>query len=175
MNIKLDTTGWRWFTVNSGRNLNLITQMLFEKTLLCPWKWEVWNSLNFFDTNRSSNPGQTTIPNDDQQTNKQEKKRKGLVVLWTLPSRQSKSQIKRLERQVIQRCLKIQKAVKYESKSHPYCNCHNWNVPTKNKLRKGSWNSWKWEIRVRIENIQTRGLLKWGDYQSFGLLWNNIS
>ena len=55
--------------------------MVYAQPRICPRKWEIQNSLGFWDTNESSNLGQTTRLSDSQQ-----KKRTYRIVDFAVPA-----------------------------------------------------------------------------------------
>ena len=48
---------------------------IYAQPIFCPRKWDVLNPLGFWDTNGSSNIGQTTRPSDSQQKKKKKKEK----------------------------------------------------------------------------------------------------
>ena len=61
--------------------------MVYAQLKIRPRKWDAQNPLGFWDTNGSSNLGQTTRPCDSQKK-KKKKKKTGQIVDFSLPVHQ---------------------------------------------------------------------------------------
>ena len=60
--------------------------MIYEQPRICPREWDAQTPLEFWDTNGSTNLGQTIRFFNNQQKEKKKKKRE-LAELWTLLSK----------------------------------------------------------------------------------------
>ena len=169
-------------TGNYVRNLNL-TIRTSAQTGIRPGEWDAQSSLGFWETNRSSNLGQTIRPSDSQQKKKKkeekkERKKENLSNCGLCRPGRPPSKIKREKRN------------KYVDLTRELKNLWNMKVivipiviGALGTIPKGLE---EWEIRGQVEKIQTTALLRsarilrrvlqtWGDFLSLKFQRETIS
>ena len=117
--------------------------MIYSQTTIQPRERDTQNSLGFWNTNRSPNPGQTTRPCDSQQ---KKKEKKNLSISKLCHRVKIKENEKKKKEKYLDLARELKNANEYESNSDTNCNWWTWNAPerlSEGAVRDGN----RWAIR----------------------------
>ena len=134
----------------------LYNQMMHAQIRIDRRKWDAWNFLGFWDSNRSLNSSQKTRLRDNKN------KRTCQIIDFSIMEENRENQRKQKERQVLEPRKRTKKAVGHEGDGDANCNWHTWNSPQ--RLCKGTGRVGSQRVNQNHPNystVKSPGDLRW--------------